>query len=123
MRTSLLISVLALALLGLFTPKTSTRPTAILVGGEYTVQAGETRSGDMLLLFAQVNIAEGGQVDGNLQVFGSTLEVSGRVSGDIQAYGSDLSIDTPAAQVDGVINTIGSLHNLPQFPSILLVIS
>ncbi|RPH63439.1 MAG: hypothetical protein EHM81_00190 [Chloroflexi bacterium] len=123
MRATILISVLFLALLGLFAPKTSTRPAAILIGGEYTVQAGETRSGDMFLLFAQVKIAEGGQVAGNIQVFGSVLEVSGHVSGDIQAYGSDLSVDTLAAQVDGTINTLGSLRGLPKFPSFLLVIS
>jgi cytoskeletal protein CcmA (bactofilin family) len=77
----------------------------------------------MLLFFAHVKIDEGGQIDGNLQVFGSILEVSGSVSGDIQAYGSQVHVDTPEAQVDGTINTFGSMRDLPNFPSILLVIS
>lgn len=123
MRATLLISIIFLALLGLFAPKTSSLPATILVGGEYTVQAGETRSGEMLLLFARVNVAEGGLVDGNLQVFGSVLEVSGHVSGKIQAYGSQVNLETPKAQVDGAVTRIGSLRGLPKFPSILWVIS
>lgn len=123
MRATFLISVIFLALLGLLAPKTSTRPAAILVGGEYNVQAGETRSGDMLILFAQVKIAEGGQVAGNIKAVGSVLEVTGQVAGDIDAYGSQVNVNTPFARVDGVINTVYSLRSLPLVPSILLVIS
>ena len=123
MRTTILVSLIFLALLGLILPTTFTRPATILAGGEYTVLAGETRSGDMLLLFARVNVAEGGQVIGNIQVFGSVLEVAGHVSGDINAYASEVNVDTPSAQVDGAINTAYSLGGLLLVPSILLVIS
>lgn len=123
MRATFLVSLILLALFGLFIPETPAYPAMILVGGEYTVQAGETRSGDMLLLFARVNVAEGGQVVGNIQVFGSALEVAGRVSGDINVYGGKVSVDAPSAQVDGAINTAYSLNGLLLIPSILLVIS
>ncbi len=122
MRAIILIALIFLALFGLFAPQIPC-PAAIIIGGEYTVQAGETRSGDMLLIFTRVKVVDGGLVDGNLQVFGSLLEVSGSVNGDIQAYGSDVSIDTPLAQIAGVVNTLGSLRGLPKFPSLLLVIS
>lgn len=123
MRTTILVSLIFLTLLGLFIPKTSIHPATILVGGEYTIQVGEIRSGDMLLLFARVNVAEGGQVAGNIQAFGSVLEVAGQIAGDIDAYGSQVNVDTPSARIDGVINTIYSLRGLPLVPSILLVIS
>lgn len=123
MRATFLVSLIFLALFGLFLPKTPIHPATILVGGEYTVQAGETRSGDMLVLFARVNVVEGGQVIGNIQALGSALEVAGRVSGDINAYGSEVRVDTPSAQVDGAINTVYSMGGLLLIPSILLVIS
>ncbi len=123
MRAAILVSVIFLALLGLFTPQISIHPAAILVGGEYTVQAGETRQGDMLILFARVKVAENGQVAGDIQVVGGVLEIAGQVNGDVHAYGSDVRLDTPSARVDGAVNTIYSLRGLPLVPSILLVIS
>jgi hypothetical protein len=123
MRTTVLVSIIFLALLGLFVPNDSSYPSALLVGGEYTVQDDETRSGDMLLLFARVNVAEGGKVTGNILVIGGILEVSGRIGGNILAYGGEVNVKTPSAKVDGNINTIHSLRGLPAFPSILLVIS
>jgi hypothetical protein len=123
MRIHFLITTFILALFGLSTIKTTFNPHAVLVGGEYTVQADETRVGDMLILFARVKIVEGGQVAGNIQVIGGVLEVAGQVGGDIHAYGSDVNVKTPSAQVDGTINTIYSLRGLPSFPFILLVIS
>lgn len=123
MRAAILVSVVFLALLGWFAPQISVHPAAVLVGGEYTVQAGETRQGDMLILFGRVKVAENGQVAGNIQVVGGVLEIAGQVSGDVHAYGSDVRLDTPSARVDGVINTVYSLRSLPLVPSILLVIS
>jgi hypothetical protein len=114
----------ALALLGLFSGNGSSfKPRAVLVGGEYTVQAGETRQGDMLILFARVKVAESGQVAGNIRVFGGVLEIAGQVNGDVHAYGSEVHLDTLSARIDGAINTIYSLRDLPLVPSILLVIS
>jgi hypothetical protein len=123
MRAIIMVSIIFLTFLGLFVPKKSSYPSAILIGGEYTVQSGETRSGDMLLLFTHVKVDQGGQVDGSLHVFGSDLQVSGYVSGDIVAYGSRVTVEIPAAQIDGTINNLGSLRELPKFPSFLLVIS
>lgn len=123
MRFYLAISTFMLAVFGLFTFNASFEPRTILVGGEYTVQAGETRAGDMLILFARVQIAEGGQVAGKIRVIGGELDVAGQVSGDIRAYGGDVKVRTPSAQIFGTINTIYSLRGLPSFPSILLVIS
>lgn len=124
MRVPFVMTMFALALLGLFSGNGSSfKPRAVLVGGEYTVQAGETRQGDMLILFARVKVAESGQVAGNIRVFGGVLEIAGQVNGDVHAYGSEVHLDTPSARVDGAINTTISLRGLPCFPSILLVIS
>lgn len=124
MRVPFVMTILVLALFGLFSWNCSSfKPRAILVGGEYTVQAGEARQGDMLILFARVTVAKNGQVTGNIRGFGSVLEIAGQVNGDVHAYGSEVRLDTPSARVDGSINTTGSLRGLPRFPSILLVIS
>jgi hypothetical protein len=123
MRATILVSLIFLALLGLLAPKTPIHPATILVGEQYTVLAGETRQGDMLVLFARVTVAEGGQVDGDIIVVGGVFEIAGQVSGDAHAYASDVSLDTPSARVDGAVNTVYSLRGLPLVPSILLVIS
>ncbi len=122
LRTSLLISLLTLVLLGLFTATVAPQTGLIVIGGEFTIQPGETRSGNALLIFATVNLAREGVVAGNLRLFGSRLEVNGRVEGQIEAYGSDLNLQ-PSAQVVGAVNTFFALRELPLLPSILLVIS
>ncbi len=122
LRTSLLISLIALSLLGLFSPAVAPKTGLIVIGGEYTIQPGETRSGDVLLIFATVNLAQGGVVTGNLHLFGSRLEVTGQVEGQIEAYGSNVSL-LPSAQVQGTVNTLFSLRELPLLPAILLAIS
>jgi hypothetical protein len=122
LRTSLLILLLALSLLGLFAPAVAPQTGLIVIGGEYTIQPGETRSGNSLLIFATVNLAEGGVVAGNLRLFSSRLQVNGQVEGQIDAYGSQVSL-SPSAQVRGAVNILFSLRELPLLPSILLVIS
>jgi hypothetical protein len=121
-RISFVISAFVLILLGFFAQANSINPGVILIGGEYTVQAGETRQGDMIIVFAQVDIENGGAVDGNIHLIGSSLSVKGLVAGKIDSYGSDVSVDA-FAQVEREINTIGSVHGLPQLPSILMIIS
>jgi hypothetical protein len=124
MRVPFVITIFMLALFGLLALNHSSfEPRTILVGGEYTVQTSEIRNGDMLILFARVKVVEGGQVTGKIRVLGGVLEVAGQVDGDIQAYGSQVDVETPSAQINGTINTIYSLPELPALPSILLVVS
>lgn len=122
-RIKLALLLFTLAWFGRLAPwATSFNPGVILIGGEYTVQAGETRSGEMLIIFAQVNVAQGGQVLGNVRSIGSALNVTGRVAGKIEAYGGQLNLD-PVAQVEGAVQQLGTFPKLPRCPSILMVIS
>jgi len=122
LRANLLISLIVLTLFSSFFPKNNSTTSLLVIGGEYTVQPGEIRHGDALLLMARVKIAEGGTLDGNIRLYGSHLEVGGQVDGDIHSYGGQVSL-SPVAQVQGTINTIYSLTGLPRFPSILISIS
>ncbi len=122
LRISFAITSIILILTCIFSPLMKINPGLILIGGEYTVQAGETRQGDVYLLFARINVAEGGKVSGTIQSIGSDLEVDGLVTGEIFSYGGEVKMN-PSARIEGSINTTASLHGLPQLPSILMVIS
>jgi hypothetical protein len=123
LRISLVISLFALAaLFGFLAPKTTIDPGVILVGGEYTVQPGETRNGDMVILFGQFNVENGGTVTGNVYLVGSGLDIKGTVTGEIYSYGGDVKV-VPSTQTGREFNTIDSFHRLPRLPSILMVIS
>jgi hypothetical protein len=120
-----LIAILALfilTLISLFAPLVATLPGTVLIGGEYTVQPGEIRRGDLLALFAQVKIAEGGEVDGQVRVYGGELVVAGNVAKNVQSFGSKLTVN-PTAQITGKVNSIDYLRGWFLLPSILLVIS
>jgi hypothetical protein len=122
LRISFTLLTMFMILSCVFSPLSNINPGLILIGGEYTVQSGETRQGDVLLLFARINITEGGKVSGTIQSFGSDLEVEGSVAGEVFSYGGEVNVK-PSARIDGSINTTASLHGLPQLPSILMVIS
>ena len=111
-----------LTLVNLFAPLAATLPNTVLIGGEYTIQPGEIRHGDLLALFAQVKIAEGGEVTGQVRVYGGELVVAGSVAADVQSFGSKLTIN-PTAQIAGKVNSIDCLRGWFLLPSILLVIS
>jgi hypothetical protein len=111
----------AAVLSSLFAPLSATHPSTVLIGGEYTVQPGEVRHGDMVAFFAQVKIAEGGEVTGQIHAYGGELDVAGVVE-NIQAFGSKLTVDS-TAKVAGETHSVDYQHGWFLLPSILLVVS
>ena len=117
-----LVALVLLALTSFFAPLAAIQPGTILIGGEYTVQPGEIRHGDLLAIFAQVKIAEGGEVEGQVRVYGGELEVAGSVAKNIQSFGSKLTMN-PTAKIAGEVNSVDYVHGWLLLPSILLVVS
>lgn len=98
-------------------------PDRILPGEDYRLRAGETESGDVVVLGGSAEIEAEAVLDGNLAVFGGDVVIAGTVEGDVTAFGGradilgtariagdcvaiggDLQIDQ-AAEVDGEVVT------------------
>ncbi len=69
-----------------------------VIGGEYTVQAGQPIRGDLRAIFAQVSVPEGAHVDGRIFALSSALDLAGAVTGDVLAVASDVAV-RPTAQL------------------------
>ena len=54
----------------------------LVLGGSYTLSAGDTLSGDLIILGGSANIEEAAVVDGAAVVLGGTLRSSGKSTGD-----------------------------------------
>ena len=67
-----------------------------VIGGEYVINNGDIVKGDLNLIFAQVEMENGGRVDGRILSFSSALDLNGVVSGDILAIGSDIQVEKAA---------------------------
>ncbi len=100
-----IVSLFALTIASLLAPLAAVHPGTVVIGGEYTVQPGEIRHGDMIILFARVKIAAGGEV-----------------TGQIRAFGSELTIDS-AAKIDKDTQSVEPLPMKILLPSLLLVVS
>jgi hypothetical protein len=121
LRMIAIFAFFAAVLSSLFAPLSTIHPNTVLIGGEYTVQPGEVRHGDMLAFFARVKIAEGGEVAGQVHVYGGELDVAGVVE-NIQTFGSKLTVDS-TAKIAGDTHSVDYVRVWFLLPSILLVVS
>ena len=67
---------------------------AVVTGGSYKLDAGQSTSGGVVLIGSNGTI--GGNVDGDLVMIGSKASFSGTVNGDFVVIGSNLRIDAGA---------------------------
>ena len=67
---------------------------AVVTGGSYKLDAGQSTSGGVVLIGSTGTI--GGNVDGDLVIIGSKASFSGTVNGDLVVIGSNLRIDAGA---------------------------
>jgi hypothetical protein len=67
---------------------------AVVTGGSYKLDAGQSTSGGVVLIGSTGTI--GGNVDGDLVIIGSKASFSGTVDGDLVVIGSNLRIDAGA---------------------------
>ncbi len=98
MKTTALFA-LSLLLIGLSIAGAVTQPAVAVIGGEYTLRAGETVHGNLLAVFAQVTIEAGARVDGDVIAHSSLVDLGGQVGRGINALESDVRLrDTAAVQ-------------------------
>jgi len=64
-----------------------------VIGGEYIVSEGQVVRDNLELVFAQVTIEKGSQIDGCISSFSSAIDIYGRVTGDITSIESDIQVE------------------------------
>ena len=67
-----------------------------IMGGEYIVHEGEIVHGNLELVFAQVTLEEGSNIDGEIFSVSSAVDVCGTVSGNISSLESDVRLERSA---------------------------
>jgi len=85
----------------------------LVLGGSYTLGAGDILDGDLIILGGSADIEETAVVDGDAVVLGGTLRNSGKITGDVLVLGGLVELASTAI-VQGDVTTIsGNLNRDP----------
>jgi hypothetical protein len=68
------------------------RDDRVIAGGTFTLAAGETQNGSLLILAGVVTLEEGSRVTRDVVVLGGTVSVSGEIDGSLVAIGGVVSL-------------------------------
>lgn len=118
---SLIISLLVVVLLTtLSMPFLVLHPGKIALGGQHHITAETPLDGDVSFYFAQVTIDKDTQVDGEIFLYSSTLDLRGHVTRNIHAFESDLSLHE-TARVDGEIDQNDFIHWTLLLPAVVQI--
>lgn len=78
----------------------------VIFGSNFTLESGDTFSGDLVVFGGNVVIEDDTELNGNLVVFGGTVVSDGNVNGDVVIIGGQVELDENSV-VNGDVVTIG----------------
>ena len=78
----------------------------VIFGNDFTLESGDTYSGDLVVFGGNVTIEDEAELQGNLVIFGGTASSNGDVQGDVVIIGGQVNLDENAV-VSGDVVTIG----------------
>lgn len=81
-------------------------PGQLVIGGHYTLAAGQRLDGDLGVIGGSALIEQNATVNGDVMVAGGSLIVAGRINGDIAVFGGSVSLES-TAHVTGDLATFG----------------
>jgi hypothetical protein len=81
----------------------------VVLGGSFTLDSGETLSGNLWVLGGNATLATGSRVTGSLMVLGGNVNLQGEISGDINAMGGNIDLGSQAV-VRGDLNLVGGSY-------------
>lgn len=116
-RSLIIFALAAIVLSTLSVPFMILHPGEFVFGGQHYITSDTPVKEDMSFYFAQVTIEEGAQVDGQIFLYSSTLDLRGDVTEDIHAFESALTL-RETAHVDGDIDETGIIHWTLLLPAI-----
>jgi cytoskeletal protein CcmA (bactofilin family) len=78
----------------------------VIFGNDFTLESGDTFTGDLVVFGGNVTIEEEAELKGNLIIFGGTAVSNGGIKGDVVIVGGQVDLDEKAL-VSGDVVTIG----------------
>ena len=78
-----------------------------VLGGEYTLQAGERLEDDLVVLGGKVQLQRGSLVKGDVSILGGEASIEGTVDGDVVIFGGAVALGSSAV-VEGNLVILGS---------------
>src|SRR4026209_1091309 len=78
----------------------------VIFGNDFTLESGDTYSGDLVVFGGNVTIEDEAELQGNLVIFGGTASSNGGMQGDVVIIGGQVNLDENAV-VSGDVVTIG----------------
>jgi len=112
-----IIILISTALLWLPQPAQAATPNRLIVGGNYTLDDGDSLNEDLLIIGGHVVLEDGSTLNGDILMVGGSLDAAGKVNGDINVAGGLLEIQATAI-INGDINAAGS--NLQRDPDAII---
>jgi hypothetical protein len=116
MKHKILLTIIILFALGLTACEDAYSGTMIL-GGNHTYQAGETLSGELVIVSGTVLLEGGAYLAGSIYMLGGNLDINGEIAGDLSIIGGN-GLLGPQARVGGNVNLAGG--RLERSPSALI---
>lgn len=109
MRSLIIISLTTILLATVSMPFMVLHPGEFVMGGQYHITPDMKLDEDISFYFAQVTVDEGAQVDGQIFLYSSTLDLRGNVTENIHAFESVLTL-RETAHVKGEIDQNEVIH-------------
>jgi hypothetical protein len=78
----------------------------VVFGDSYTLESGQTLTGDLVVFGGAVEVQTDATVDGNVVVMGGSIQLNGTVNHDVVLIGGTISMGSTAV-VNGNVVTIG----------------
>lgn len=82
----------------------------VVMGGTFTLEAGERMDGDLVVLGGSVTLEETAVLDGSLVVMGGNAVVASEVTGDIAVIGGNVSLLNPAIVRGDIVSFGGNVQ-------------
>lgn len=105
-----LIATLVLALIPANAAAGGRMEGRVVMGGDFTLTAGEVLDGDLVVLGGNVTIEEGSLVKGSVFLLGGNASVAGEIEGDLALLGGNMDLRATAL-VRGDVATLGGNLN------------
>jgi len=80
----------------------------VIFGSAYTLESGNTLTGDLVVFGGSATIEKGAKVEGNTVIIGGSLIVDGEVSGDVAIVGGAVTLGAES-HVYGNLSTVGAV--------------
>jgi cytoskeletal protein CcmA (bactofilin family) len=89
----------------------------VIFGGTFTLSAGQSVDGDLLVVGGVVTLEQGSSVHGDTVLFGGTISVDGEIQGNLAAMGGTVGIG-PNAVIHGDVMRFGAVVSIDEAATI-----